>query len=89
MNAKPWLPVVATILVGSHLVAVKLAHMRERAFGPPARAAASSDVKFGTMGPNKLWSSIATRMIHVVEEFSSIAIAALFVGGMVGLLVGA
>jgi hypothetical protein len=62
--------------------------MRARMRWAPSTIASSSDVKIGAMGPSRPWSSLATRMIHVVEELSMIAISVLFVAGMVGLLVG-
>ncbi len=88
MNLKPWLPVIATGLVGTHLLSVKASQLRARLRHAPSSVAHSRDVAFGAMGPTRLWSSLATRMIHVVEEFTMIAISALFLASMVSLLAG-
>ena len=86
MNAKPWLPVMAAVLVGTHLLSARASQMRQRWEDGRVRPSGTADVDFNGAQPQKLWSSMATRMIHVVEEVAMIAIAALFVGGMVGLM---
>jgi hypothetical protein len=88
MDHKPWLPLVAAALVGSHLLAAKASQMRARMRGALAHAGGVADAEFDGIGPSKPWSSMASRMIHVIEEYSMIMITAFFVAGMVGMLVG-
>jgi len=88
MNPKPWLPLIASAMVGVHLLATKTPRMRAQMRGTWVRATGSADVRFGAMGPSKVWSSMAARMTHVVEAYSTIAITALFVAGTIGMFVG-
>lgn len=88
MNPKPWLPLIASALVGSHFLAAKASQFRARIRGTLVQAGTSANVNVGTMGPSKLWSSIASRMTHIVEEYAMVSITVLFVAGMVGMLIG-
>lgn len=88
MNVKPWLPVVATVLVGSHLISLRAAQIRERMGGARAHAGSKADVSIGSMGPSRLWSSAFTRVIHVIEESSLVMLMGLFVAGVIGIVAG-
>ena len=90
MNAKPWLPMIATVLVGSHLIAARAAQMRARVrtHGRFGRDMDAVDVQIGEAQPTRLWSSTSTRMICHVEEFAMAAIVGFFLVGMIGILGG-
>jgi hypothetical protein len=90
MNAKPWLPVIATVLVGSHLIAARAAQMRARVrnHGRFGNDREPVDIQIGVAQSTRLWSSATTRMICYVEEFAMAAIIGFFVVGMIGILGG-
>jgi len=88
MNPKPWLPLIAFAIVGSHLLATKVTQMRAQVRSARVRAGGPADAMVDALGANKLWSSRGSCMTHVVEDYATIAISALFVAGMVGMLIG-
>ncbi|MBK7278220.1 MAG: hypothetical protein IPI08_17205 [Betaproteobacteria bacterium] len=62
----------------AHAHAHAHAHARSRAV----------DIQFNGVGPTELWSSVATRAIHRVEEFVIVLIMLHFAVGMLGILFG-
>lgn len=88
MNPKPWLPLIAFTMFGAHLLATKAAQLRTQLRGARVQPGGPSDVEADAMGPSKPWTSITSRVTHVVEEYATITIATLFVAGMVGMLIG-
>jgi hypothetical protein len=46
------------------------------------------DIQFNGVGPTELWSSVATRAIHRVEEFVIVLIMLHFAVGLLGILFG-
>ena len=100
MNTRPWLSLMATVLHGPRFVAARPATTSERAWTPwqpaptptptpsPTPASRAVDIQFNGVGPTELWSSVATRAIHRVEEFVIVLIMLHFAVGMLGILFG-
>ncbi len=92
MNTKPWLSVIDTVLNGPRFVAARPSTTPERvwtAWQPaPTPASSSVDIQFNGAKPTGLWSSVATRAIHRVEEFVMLLIMLHFAVGMLGILFG-
>lgn len=91
MHNKPsWLSLIATVLNGSGLITARPLSMRGRAWSTlqhahmPARR--SLDIRLNGAKPTELWSSVVTRTIHRVEEFTMLLIMAHFAIGALGVL---
>lgn len=102
MNTRPWLSLIATVLHGPRFVAARPATTSERAWTPwqpaptptskprpkPKPASHAVNIQFNGVGPTELWSSVATRAIHRVEEFVIVLIMLHFAVGLLGILFG-
>jgi hypothetical protein len=86
MHSKPWALLMAAPLAKSHLVAAGVSQLQARM--PTAKVRTGSAVGAELVGPNKLQSSLAARMIDVIEDVLLLAVIALFTGSLVGILVG-
>jgi hypothetical protein len=102
MNTRPWLSLMATVLHGPRFVAARPSTTSEHAWTTwqptptptpapapaPTLASRTVDIQFNGVGPTELWSSVATRAIHRVEEVVIVLIMLHFAVGMLGILFG-
>lgn len=86
MHSKIWALSLAAPLARSRLLAAGAS--RFQALIPRAKVRTGSAVSADVVGPNKLQSSLAARMIDVIEDVLLFAVIALFTGSLVGILAG-